>query len=704
MILAGLLGAFVSLALGEVPDDAFSRKLSVELEAAPAERLLPELGKAYGVRLRAEGQTRYDVLVISVKEVTLKDLMARIARIDSAEWQKAPDGGYELIRTSELKVKQEKADQKALTELMRKRQELYAKQLPPFNAISVAEAAETLKTVAQLNDELQKQDPNTSIKARIVLQHRREAAEANLPLQRLAQRVLLGLDPAFLASVPLAETVTYSDRPNRAQLQLPLDLRRFNAEFFKTHRTYFEASGNTLQPQTEDRLANALIGERLYQEPPRKSVVRLISGDRGTLYLYMLLIRDEKTMEYGSNASLPDLPVESTVEKRDSAPFLDSVSEKTRRLLTEMSRVGRLQVARSPGVMDAEIRKLLVDPVVDEPLAMLSGAALLAVAHERKQNLVAVLSDRVASWVMTVSFNIPQTVLEAERKLLEDADLDLQYSKDWIEVQPTYPSENWKERVDRRTLKSIFQLADGLNPGLVQSSKLVAQLPRTFQSGIASLAEKASMNGPRFLSQLGSEYDALRFYGKLNPGQIASLAKGETLRVGNLSLEQKQALFNAIYQGNIQLNLSYPADSKGWIPPLGYTCYEKTEILTDGLQANTTFTMTTEEETRVIGNAEGSSYQQPQSAQELANLVHMSEHREIFGDHLIVPTQFHLMQQKKIILNFVFTPETKGQLVYVENEQDPVGRWLSFKELPQAFRDAYDKELKEMNQYRYIKE
>jgi hypothetical protein len=82
----------------------------------------------------------------------------------------------------------------------------------------------------------------------------------------------------------------------------------------------------------------------------------------------------------------------------------------------------------------------------------------------------------------------------------------------------------------------------------------------------------------------------------------------------------------------------------------------------------------------------------------------MSEHREIFGDHLIVPTQFHLMQQKKIILNFVFTPETKGQLVYVENEQDPVGRWLSFKELPQAFRDAYDKELKEMNQYRYIKE
>ena len=63
--------------------------------AAPASRLLPELGKAAGVRMEAEPRVAPEVLLVQVKDAPVGDLMARIAEVSGGEWT-VKDGVYRL--------------------------------------------------------------------------------------------------------------------------------------------------------------------------------------------------------------------------------------------------------------------------------------------------------------------------------------------------------------------------------------------------------------------------------------------------------------------------------------------------------------------------------------------------------------------------------------------------------------------------------
>src|ERR1044072_7724796 len=88
-----------------------SQKINVEIPAARASIALPALGKLAGVNMEPAGNLRDDVFVISAHDVTVDELMRRIAQAENGKWIQQ-SGIYILTRESSTSVDQERTELK----------------------------------------------------------------------------------------------------------------------------------------------------------------------------------------------------------------------------------------------------------------------------------------------------------------------------------------------------------------------------------------------------------------------------------------------------------------------------------------------------------------------------------------------------------------------------------------------------------------
>lgn len=682
MVLASLLVVFASAA-GTWSSASLDKRITIELEATPAERLLPELGKAAGVVMRTRGVTKEDVFVLSVRDVKLRDLMDRIAKADVAEWQLADDGAYELVRTDAMQRNQERTDFAARTEVFRQYQKDYAKKLPPFSGLTADEAESVLKRIAAMDDS-NKPNYGAPTEADFGRQDAYGALSANLPLNRLAQRVMLGLDPRFFASLPEWDAYTFSDHPNAAQFRLPLDLAQAYQAFEREHSVFLGVAGIDQDGNGADKPANNHLGYAVFRKPPQKALAKFTRyGDCITLSLTVSNPNQESG--WVPNESLFTSTTGPAVDPRQSAVLSDALSPEGAKWVAQLQR--REDTSWSPGGVEPEFKKEFLDPVNHEPLAGLTGAAVLAVAHERNLNTVAVLTDQVGFLCTVLQHWKATTVAQTEATLEGGCGLKATIGGGWIEFSPTYPSEAWAQHVDRLTLKSWFNAADGLTPGLSTSAHFALALPRDIRGSLAYLATYFSNSGWRLVSDIEGAYHGLRFYGTLGASQLTSLAQGKSLRVGDMTQEQRSALWNAVYLGGMGFERLGPPKLDTPERQSGSAPYDPTEILGEGLLPSASVTMQSSEELRVIPYAAGRPLDNAKSAVELAYDMKRAEQPAPPELVRASPTEFQLLWQKHVTLRFIFDPDLGGTLNFVESERDPTGRLMKFSELPPSFRD-----------------
>jgi hypothetical protein len=72
-----------------------SQTVSLELEARPAEEVVEVLSQEAGIALRVEDDSADAILTVAVTDVTVEELMARIAEATQSTWQRA-GGGFRL--------------------------------------------------------------------------------------------------------------------------------------------------------------------------------------------------------------------------------------------------------------------------------------------------------------------------------------------------------------------------------------------------------------------------------------------------------------------------------------------------------------------------------------------------------------------------------------------------------------------------------
>ena len=74
---------------------------------------LSAIGKVAGIQMEPGGNLRDEVFVVSVHDVTVNDLMKRIAQAESGKWLQQ-NGIYILSRESSTSISQERAELAAL--------------------------------------------------------------------------------------------------------------------------------------------------------------------------------------------------------------------------------------------------------------------------------------------------------------------------------------------------------------------------------------------------------------------------------------------------------------------------------------------------------------------------------------------------------------------------------------------------------------
>lgn len=101
------------------PSQDTAKQITFSAKAQDAGKMLAELSKFAGTALIADGPVRQEILLLDVKEVSLKDLLERIARVAGAEWVKKHDGLH-LTRTGALMRKQAQEEISRRSDLIRK--------------------------------------------------------------------------------------------------------------------------------------------------------------------------------------------------------------------------------------------------------------------------------------------------------------------------------------------------------------------------------------------------------------------------------------------------------------------------------------------------------------------------------------------------------------------------------------------------------
>ncbi|MFW5697248.1 MAG: hypothetical protein ACOCX1_01665, partial [Fimbriimonadaceae bacterium] len=87
--------ASAALLSASVLEQDLSQTVSLQIEARPAEEVVQTLAQQTGIALRVEEELADAILTVAVTDVTVEDLMARLAEATQSTWQRA-GGGYRL--------------------------------------------------------------------------------------------------------------------------------------------------------------------------------------------------------------------------------------------------------------------------------------------------------------------------------------------------------------------------------------------------------------------------------------------------------------------------------------------------------------------------------------------------------------------------------------------------------------------------------
>jgi hypothetical protein len=87
-------------------DPALSKKVTLEEPASLAGKCIADLAKISGVPMFADDDVNREVLLVSVKDVPLGELMKRVAKVSSARWVVGAHS-YNLVPDTEMREHQE---------------------------------------------------------------------------------------------------------------------------------------------------------------------------------------------------------------------------------------------------------------------------------------------------------------------------------------------------------------------------------------------------------------------------------------------------------------------------------------------------------------------------------------------------------------------------------------------------------------------
>lgn len=520
-----MVGAPLLALLLLLPQGDTSQKVTFHMAAAPMSRVLEALSQTTKVPMAASKKTAPDVMVIDVKDVSLKDLMDRIALADTAEWT-LENGTYKLNPATG------KRNVEARQEIQRK-----------VNVLKKGIHQQLL-----------------ALKKGIASQENEVDGEwANPETQDLLQ-IVLTLNLADLVQLQPDERIVYATHPN--SLQRPLGpavndliasmVRHHNQQLARLARMQEESDED--EPGLPEELVRALSPQMLARMkhlskiritpitvPVAKVILAIsgIQGGNGMANTVDLLLYDAKgRVLKQAQANL----LRNSPEEASSASF-EEPKVRTKLEWSEITqKVKDSYLAIQNGMEECYPKDLQVRldrPDLYDPLSYFASETVFTYARQNAQPLVAVLPDEM----ITIGSNGPYDSLEAfQHSLSSKTSLKELQDRDWIVLVPSSPERARQERLDRVAYTRLLQsVVPSMGPSLDVLAEYAVSHPDPNWSPATALHRYYNLDG-RALTSDETSWSALRFYGLLSPADRSLLKEGKTLSIKSLSAAQRTAL------------------------------------------------------------------------------------------------------------------------------------------------------------------
>jgi len=690
----------------------YNQKVSYTTVAVPAKRAVAELAKATKTPLDISPTVANEVLVIDVKGVVLEDLMARIAKSVSGQWDEH-DGMRMLTRSNDqhrAEYLEELAARKAAIKKAVDKLIEPLKKNPTFDEKDADKMASKLGEKSGIGGMLQGGDPTAMAQGAKSM----FTQGSDHPAGRVTARLLSMVDAGIIAKLNDDERVVFSTRPNMMQIGMPNGAIQVINQFVQEQNIWAEAVNRRSadQPGLIDQAIGMAMGANNSEikGTPDKALLCVERSPILDNYEVRLKIYDGqgKMLYQGGQSVLLDssilnfadsiLKAEPTKDAEiELTPDSKELLEFYRSLTNIMFSAGKAKN------MSKQLFEKLARPDVYDPLSFIHSEALLALAKGRGAQLVADVPDSI---MRASAFAMPGQKLTANgflKQLTTMSIVDIEEKDGWMLMKPTRPFNERQKRVDR------FALA-----------QLIAQTSRHGYMALDDLAAYSLKNPPFMSTEITQTYSMtmlpgaamttgttnwsmLRFYGSLGLAQRQALARGVRIPFRNLSpnlleLVRRMAFrTSAIAGGGIVVKSGPGANPASIVDAFG-TDYrsEPTELMPSGLPGSGEVSLNVKTDLVVKDAGEAQPRIQLFSAygpEELAAFSSLKEDPTLGGIiGAMVPDlkTFRMADRVTYAFQFSLTPDASLNQTLTDLKYDPASAILDVNGLPADFKKRYD--------------
>lgn len=593
------------------------RKVSYNQEASRASVLLPALGRSAGVALSATTRMGDEVLIINVHDVTIRDLMAKIAQVTQGEWKPVGDG-FELSRPSSLQTQVERAETDARARLIQAKMDAETGRIAKLPEFTAAEAERMAKLEQKASENLLKAFTDRSFASSTLVLGRTDGDTLGTPAERGILAILTTIGAGSLATLADGQRVVFSSGPTRMQRPFPSRAHDLITQFVKDSLLYSAAKKKTAPdeaPQIQIAVAGggevgsgnpALgIGRSILtiQRQGATLQVSLIAADPNGASLatgdYSLSLDPESVdgaiiNNNGPKIALSPLAAEFAAVNKPVVTSGSSISFASTVMVMDSANSSPLRLSigdsgtKQIPISDA-LRARLLNPEKSDPQSLTVTEGLNAVASNKKANLVADISDD-AILPLTRDLGAGKTADAFFRESCPNAGIVFEEKDGWLLAMSRTAVESRSRRMDRSALGRALRGLDSQT--CLRLNQLcafaLAQLkpasPEDYDGTVMSLINAAGANDA--LGQLG-QADVLRFFGSLAQAQQDGLLSGGSLSLSNLPPTAMAYLSNEVFQSTSGPSRKAPQSTNPNIIAAGTQALaqERTEYMPNGVPA-----------------------------------------------------------------------------------------------------------------------
>ncbi|MBX7134289.1 MAG: hypothetical protein K1X67_16570 [Fimbriimonadaceae bacterium] len=646
------------------------KKVSLTLPATDIKEALRLLSAQSGVELEASGRVAGEPLLLSVRDVTVQDLMPRIANALRAEWEKTAKG-FRLTRSPALDRQQENAELAARTVAIKRSLARYLDQHQQMGAWDQ-------ETLAKLIDAEKKQRERTmkdierNLSGDNAMMISMASNGSQTPAGTALYEILSTLSARDLATIQPGSRVVYASSPTQMQRSAPFDYRKAIDRFVASHNMLANAVAN--EPALPAKVT--FQGGLDLQAKPIGAISKLLlivnrQAADSPLTLHLKLA-DPSGKIVGTAQAFVDIePVvsETQIKAPEKTITLSESSDELIKLLREdgessRSSVNVMEINGDRVVMSSGepesgkpitpgLLTKLSKPEQFDPLSLFVSESLIQAAEAKGAQLVASPPDAAfgafaralskESSASTVFSTIGQAGMIAEEK------------DGWLVLSPTQPFTARRGRIDRRALGSLLRSIVGSGYArLNEMGAYAASLPtyREEKGPDDHYLEAISPAAYRdYRDMLAMSEGMLTLYGLLSSEQRRVLESGQNLLARNLGPAQSAQVANIIYnrpsglpmiRGEgmaMMMTVSAGTDDQGGPPDFGSDSLAKepTEMYPTGIPAFASLSLRLTPEEAVYSRLPGSRDGRFFTAGELGMMQGMAEREASAGSGIRPP-------------------------------------------------------------------